>query len=424
MRVPAGREAWDMKRLVICCDGTWKRVDAKHATNVVKLAQAVLPQGPDGTAQITCHLDGVGTGRGTGRLAQALDRTLGGLFGQGLMATVEAAYRFLVFNYAPGDEIYLFGFSRGAFTARTLAGLIRTCGILERHHAHALPEALALYRGRGAGAHPDAAPALRFRARHAAHVATSDAELARRAGTPGDVVPPATLSPATLPPVTLRLAYLGVWDTVGSLGLPRSMRLAAWLNRGLAFHNTALSSMVARAQHAVAIDERRRSFPPTLWDNLARLNSTGASGEPAYRQRWFPGDHGSVGGGGAVTGLSDDALLWIAEGAVAAGLALDPAALAAWSAGRDCLAPLVCHGGANKSLLGRVLAWGARDRAGPDRPGDLADATVQRWRRLPEYRPAALMRVAHWLEEQAGPGRRGAPLQGSEPSAGNWARDL
>lgn len=378
-----------MKRIVICCDGTWKRADSPHPTNVLKLAQAVLPRADDGVAQIVCHLDGVGTGRGTGRIAQTLDRTLGGLFGQGLMAAVAEAYRFLVFNYAPGDAIYLFGYSRGAFTARTLAGMIRTCGILERGDAGTLPDALALYRGRGAAAHPDAAPALVFRSRHATHVVTSPTEAywrAERGLAQGHV---------------LTLAYLGIWDTVGALGLPGHLWLARWINRGLAFHDTALSRLVVGARHAVAIDERRRAFPPTLWGNLRRLNGTTRHADGPYQQRWFPGDHGSVGGGGAVTGLSDGALLWIAEGAVSAGLALDPAALAAWSAGGDCLADLDSHGGAAQGLLSRALRWRSQDRAGPADPSELAGAAEQRWRRDPSYRPRTLDRIAAWLEAQA-----------------------
>ena len=144
-----------MKRIVIACDGTWNRLDAERQTNVAKLAEAVLPAGPDGVAQVVCHLDGVGSGRGTGRLARALDRALGGTMGFGLEATLAEAYRFLVFAYAPGDEIHLFGFSRGAYTARSLAGLIRNCGILERRHAEAIPLALALYRARTPEAGPD-----------------------------------------------------------------------------------------------------------------------------------------------------------------------------------------------------------------------------------------------------------------------------
>ena len=158
-----------MKRIVIACDGTWNRLDAARQTNAAKLAEAVLPAAPDGVPQVVCHIDGVGSGRGTGRLARALDRALGGALGSGLEATLAEAYRFLVLAYAPGDDVQLFGFSRGAYTARSLAGLIRASGILERGQAEAIPEALARYRARN---QPDGAAALAFRAQHAAHVTT------------------------------------------------------------------------------------------------------------------------------------------------------------------------------------------------------------------------------------------------------------
>jgi uncharacterized protein (DUF2235 family) len=363
------------KRIVIACDGTWNRLDAPSPTNVAKLARAVLPAGPDGVAQVVCHLDGVGSGRGTGRLAKAADRVLGGVFGGGLMATIEAAYRFLVLAYAPGDEIQLFGFSRGAFTARSLAGLVRNCGIPERRHADAIPAALALYRARSAETGPDAPAALAFRAAHSAQVTTGAGEAAWRA---------ARGLPAGRP---LRIGFLGVWDTVGALGVPGHLALARRLNRGLGFHDTRLSGLVGAARHAVAIDERRRTFPPTLWENLDAMNG-GAEG--AYAQRWFPGDHGSVGGGGAVSALSDEALVWVAEGAAAAGLALDPGAVAAWRAGRDCMGPLASP----KPLLRRLLTLDSADRAGPSRVADLAEAAVRRWRGDPGYRPRALRRVA------------------------------
>ncbi len=311
-----------MKRIVIACDGTWKRADARRPTNVVKTAQAVLPAAPDGTAQLTLHLDGVGTGRGTGALARGLDRALGGAFGLGSMAVLAEAYRALAFNHAPGDAIFLFGYSRGAFLARSLAGLIRTAGVVERGSVAAIPEALELYRRRGPGAGPKDAAAQAFRARHSGGAAPD-------------------------------VAYLGVWDTVGALGVPGHLRFAALANRGLRFHDTALSRHVRAARHAVAIDERRRAFPPTLWDNLDALNCGGADGR--YQQRWFPGDHGSVGGGGPSSALSDDAALWVIEGAEAAGLAFDPAALARLAAGRDCRGPLVAgRPGLLGTLLGRA----------------------------------------------------------------------
>ncbi len=371
-----------MKRIVIACDGTWKRADAAHPTNVVKTAQAVLPQAPDGTAQLTLHLDGVGTGRGTGALARGLDRALGGAFGLGLMAVLADAYRALVFNHAPGDAIYLFGYSRGAFLARSLAGLIRTAGVLERTEVAAIPEALELYRRRGPGAGPESdtaaqrfAPGIPAASRRTSPISGSGTRWARSA-------------------------------------CPGRLRLAALANRGLRFHDTALSRHVRAARHAVAIDERRRAFPPTLWDNLAALNGGAADGP--YQQRWFPGDHGSVGGGGPSSALSDDAALWVIEGAAAAGLAFDPAALARMAAGRDWRGPLAAtRPGLIGALLGRVQA----DRAGPADPDELAAAAVARWRADRSYRPRALSRVAAALGEAEAPIR--APGRGWPGSA--WA---
>lgn len=367
-----------MKRIVIACDGTWNRLDAPFPTNVAKLARAILPVGPDGVQQVICHLDGVGSGRGTGLLARFGDRLLGGAIGLGLMATLEEAYRFLIFSYAAGDEVLLLGFSRGAFMARSLAGVLRTCGILERRHADRISEAMALYRLRKELGGADGSTALDFRARFATHVTTSPREVAWR-GESGL---------AEGQPLTI--AYLGVWDTVGALGIPSHFALAERLNRHVGFHDTALSRLVRSARHAVAIDERRRMFPPTLWNNLDGLNRD-AVGRP-YAQRWFPGDHGSIGGGGPVTALSDDALIWIAEGAAAAGLALDAATVADWRRSRDPLGPLSAR--PRRSLLGQLLALDVRDRTGPGRLSELAEAAVRRWHADPGYRPRALQRLA------------------------------
>ena len=210
-----------MKRIVIACDGTWKRVDSR-AADQRRQAGAGGAAGGAGRRAAARVSSRRGRERARHRLAGARGRPgARGLFGQGLAATLAEAYRFLVFNYAPGDEVLLFGFSRGAYTARSLAGLMRNCGIVERAHAAAIPEALALYRARAAATGPDSAAGLRFRARAAAQVTTGAAEPAWRAA-------------RGLPPgVPLTIAYLGVWDTVGALGLPGHLRLAGLVNRGL-----------------------------------------------------------------------------------------------------------------------------------------------------------------------------------------------
>jgi nucleoid-associated protein YgaU len=125
----------------------------------------------------------------------------------------------------------------------------------------------------------------------------------------------------------LCIRYVGVWDTVGALGIPAYIVGASFSNREYQFHDLKLSSFVESARHAVAIDERKLDFRPTLWENLDDLNAArGAASEALdapYQQKWFPGNHGSVGGGGDQRGLSDQALDWVWDGARHAGLRLD-----------------------------------------------------------------------------------------------------
>ena len=269
-----------MKRFVIASDGTWNRLDAPRPTNVAKLVQAVLPSDAKGVPQIVLHLDGVGAGRGTGAVAQRIDRVLGGAFGWGLNERIAEAYTFLVLNYAPGDEIFIFGYSRGAYTARSLAGMIRNCGILERRHAGRVADAMALYRLTGIPKKPDDDASLTFRAEFAAHVTTGANELAWRKEH-------GYAEPVT-PPVALGAQYIGVWDTVGALGIPEGLTVSRLLNRRYMFHDTNLSKSVRAARHAVAIDERRSTFPATPWTNLHEFAATGVhleSGSPATTAR-------------------------------------------------------------------------------------------------------------------------------------------
>jgi uncharacterized protein (DUF2235 family) len=299
-----------VKRLIFCFDGTWNRLDAEHSTNVVITAESVVPIASDGTTQMIFYDQGVGTGK--------LDRWTGGIFGFGLVTKLADAYRFLIFNYSPGDEIYVFGFSRGAFTARSFVGMLSYCGILARRSAGKATEAIELYRARKDTA-AYAQTAMCFRRDYSPEICVSDAEAQWRLENVPDYLP--TSAPH------LKVAYLGVWDTVGALGVPATFTLLNPLNLRYRFHDTNLTATVQSARHAVAIDEHRRDFQPTLWKNLKELNeqakhSVDADDAP-YQQRWFPGVHGAVGGGGSGRGLSDQALDWVLDGARRVGLELD-----------------------------------------------------------------------------------------------------
>jgi uncharacterized protein (DUF2235 family) len=198
--------------------------------------------------------------------------------------------------------------------------------------------------------------------------------------------------------VPLRLAYLGVWDTVGSLGVPEGWSVASWVNRRHQFHDTCLSSRVAAARHAVAVDERRRNFRPALWENVDELNG-GVGGPGArYQQRWFPGVHGAVGGGGEDTRLSNDALLWVMEGAEARGLEFEAEARRAIAAGRDPFGPLAATEEPKRGVKAAAMNFRPVDRDGPETEDALSEAVRVRWRGETRYRPPTLKRVAAILD--------------------------
>jgi len=371
-----------MKRLAIFCDGTWNRLSAKHPTNVVLAARSVLPHGTDGVPQVTYYDEGVGTAF---LINETIERMLAGAFGLGLFDKIAAAYRFLVFNYDPGDEIYIFGFSRGAFTARSLAGLIRKCGIVTRDRLDKVEEAFRFYKDNSPEAHPDKERAQQFRLENAQDtiMKPEDRSFRQSLGIPAELT--------SQPLFTLR--YLGVWDTVGALGMPKYLLLEKLFRTAqkYQFHDASLSSIVAAARHAVAIDEDRLSFEPALWDNVPDLNRIeGRSGK--YRQLWFPGDHGSVGGGGDITGLSSSPLAWIMDGARSQGLAFDRDALKAFADQRDDFAPL--HNmTAPRSWTEFIYRRGPRK--GPHTRAELGASSKARIGRAeaadwPLYRPAAL----------------------------------
>ncbi|HKS21376.1 MAG TPA: DUF2235 domain-containing protein [Thermoanaerobaculia bacterium] len=287
-----------MRRIVLCLDGTWnsafaekKRRDGHTVlkpSNPLKLARAVKPFAADGTEQIVYYSIGVGSLSvypGTANwLLHHVDRILGGAFGARFEANVEDAVHFLTLNYEPGDEVYVFGFSRGAGTARAVTRFLEwNGGVPQKCDAYYLP---LLFR-----------EWLRVKG-----VGDNRTFLAAK-----------TLKP--FEPVTVK--YLGVWDTVMALG----SRLHATAGSTTAgkkrafFAGDTPSACVVRARQALAVDERRFDFRPEVW----RAALPGQQVE----QRWFAGVHSNVGGGYDRDGLANIAFHWIIDGASQSQLELD-----------------------------------------------------------------------------------------------------
>jgi Uncharacterized alpha/beta hydrolase domain (DUF2235) len=258
------------RRLIVCCDGTWNWPESRHETNVVRLVRAIVPE-HDGTAQIVHYHQGVGTGN-------FVDRLGGGGSGIGLSASVKACYGFLADNYQPGDEIFLFGFSRGAYVARALAGMICTIGMLQKADMASFNAVWAWYaQGRG---------------RRSRKIADLDA------------IVPATRRQ------DVEIECIGVWDTVGALGIPGSRFCA----QAFAFYELELGLKVRNAFQALAMDEQRGNFQGAIWmpSKPAAASAPGAVAQN-LRQMWFPGVHSNIGGGYEEHGLSDATFLWMVD---------------------------------------------------------------------------------------------------------------
>lgn len=280
-----------MKRIVLCFDGTWNTAadddlpdEQRVETNVRRFYRSVTHEAADGTAQLAWYNEGVGT--------YALNRLTGGAFGTGLDKHILDGYRHLVDTHEDGDEVYILGFSRGAYTARSLVGMIRNCGLIRPglFSEARIMMAYGIYRTRDDG--PESVAAVAFRNAFAK---------------------------------TLTIHFLGVWDTVGALGIPPAIaeRISAVdkVNAALyEFHDTNLSSIVRSAYHAVALDEHRREYDVTLWNPVKKPGQK-------LEQRWFIGAHSDVGGGYLDRSLSDLALRWMQDRALEASLALTPVTL-------------------------------------------------------------------------------------------------
>ena len=354
------------RRLIALFDGTWNKVQTR--TNVERLWKLVAPSDASGVKQICKYVPGVGVEPG-------IEHLLGGAFGVGLSGNVEEGYKWLSEQWRDGDEIWLFGFSRGAYTARSLGGLIRKCGLLKPDAkgsvtSAVVDEAYNYYRNDDKpgvlvnGVDPTAV----WRAKHGAR------------------------------DVTIR--FVGVWDTVGSLGIPGVASWFPFSRSHYAFHDTDLSKIVQYAYQALALDEHRSDFEPTKW---TRPDATRQPGESAsawkpeqieVEQRWFVGAHSDIGGGEQTDGaghkpdtLPEITLAWMQAKAKGAGLAFSQDYVP--SAGAELDVPNDSYGGfmggiyrVFKQPFQRVIGGGINETV---------DSSVWlKWYAQSEYRPQSV----------------------------------
>lgn len=259
-----------MKNIVVCCDGTGNEYGEKNS-NVVKLF-SILNKDP--RIQTAFYDPGVGTLSAPNLVtvtARRISRALGLAFGYGIMKNIGDAYRFIMETYEPEDRVFIFGFSRGAYTARGIAALLRMCGLLEAHNENLIPYALKMLRQKE---------------------------------------PPFKISPGFTKTFSREcdVHLLGLWDTVSSVG---------WVTDPVTMAYTRKNSIVKAVRHAISIDERRAFFRQNLWGD-----------EPAgnVKQVWFAGVHSDVGGSypECESGLSKITLQWMIDEAVSLGLKVDP----------------------------------------------------------------------------------------------------
>ncbi|OUS14109.1 hypothetical protein A9Q89_01180 [Gammaproteobacteria bacterium 53_120_T64] len=255
------------KRLVICCDGTWNTPEQE--TNVVKLLRSIKPYSGDGKHQVVFYDQGVGT-------YNLVDKYIGGIFGKGMEQNVLDAYRFIAHNYQQGDEIFCYGFSRGAYTVRALGGMLHSIGLLPKDELQHLSAAYKYYR------------------------------------TPPHKRENPAYAQAYENNIKPEIKLMAVWDTVGALGAPTPL-LSRFTQPLVGFYNTHLSPEIKHAYQALAIDEKRGVFQPALWTGEVNSDQT-------VEQCWFAGDHADVGGGHIQATLSNMSLSWMVYKSTGLGL--------------------------------------------------------------------------------------------------------
>lgn len=376
------------KQIIFCADGTWNGpgdssgtadIDGAaqqdpilddEVTNVVKLFVNLRGQVTAGTQglhnetemvckdaagnvlQVAKYLHGVGDSKNVAR------KVLGGVFGVGVIARIVRGYTFISRNYEPGDSIHITGFSRGAYTARALAGMIAKVGLLNPKTYNVDDKDEAYRRGYAAWVK---AKGFSFEGKSfLSNLLSTVVQLAE------GVVSTVSLKPNDLIP-GVRIRSVGVWDTVGSMGIPDYVKGS---RRDLfTFVDQKLSPLVDRGFHAMALDEMRRDFPITRWD-----------ADPRIEEAWFIGAHSDVGGGypAVECGLSDIALDWMMQKLQSVGVLLAEPLVH-----KPDLSP--CNQAFHTPWSKPPFNIDARLRK--QRPGDVFDPSVkERWGRDADYK--------------------------------------
>lgn len=276
------------KRLAVYLDGTWNSVNSN--TNVWRMRALTASKSKDDKPQLVYYSVGV-------------NGVLGGMFGHGLDDNIRLAYEWLIENYNDGDEIFIFGFSRGAYTARALAGLIAIDGILKAGSPIGVGELFERYR-KG-----DEETIWKLREMQSSREAGKLTEQERwllKYSSPADVT------------------MIGVWDTVGSVGVAAG-NIAGISRPQFDYLQTGLRIHIRNGYHALAIDEHRKDFAPTLWTVRHPKDPTAVIAKPRplsdVEQRWFVGAHANVGGGYETDLLNQAPLRWLMKKAESHGLA-------------------------------------------------------------------------------------------------------
>ena len=302
------------KNIVLCSDGTGNSAGVVAITNVRRFYQALDLSDP--TKQIAFYDDGVGSG------GSKVVRILGGALGIGLARNVRQLYRFLCETYQPNDRIYLFGFSRGAFTVRVLAAVIAHCGIVNKGRLTGSETTVISMASAVAWAYRC------FRGNHKAGLLSQPFRWLRNRF---------TSMPTNAQDFRCRFSHecketvevLGLWDTVSAYGMPFD-ELARVVNTfiyRIRFQSQNISGKIRRVYHALALDDERHTFTPLLIHSVDKSGPTGVTTH--VEQVWFAGMHSDVGGGYANCNLALIPLTWMLHHAKSAGLHFHEAAVAA-----------------------------------------------------------------------------------------------